>query len=163
MKNSLGLPDSPRKLVYLKVLSMLRSDPAIKRTIAPSSWRDYTEDLVNQAEEFAEGELPAVEILPATLPASPETDMSVASPLGIRLNLYTESLADAFDLWSAFEAVFLGVLGDGSMYHQLRALYPFVTTVRLTQPALSPNPAGLPKGAWLATGSIVIDLRISKR
>lgn len=160
---NLGLADSPRKLVYLKVVELLKADPTLKRVIAPDSWATYADDLVDDAEPFGEGELPAVEILPVGMPASAETDMSVTSPLGLRLTLYTESFADAFDLWDAFEAVFLGVTGADSMYHKLRDLYKFTTGVRLTQPSISPNPAGLPKGIWQASGTIVIDLRIAKR
>lgn len=160
---NLGLPDSPRKLVYLKVVELLKTDPTLKRIITPDAWRTYADCLIDSAEPFGEDSLPGVEILPYALPASPETDMSVTSPLGIRLNLYTASFADCFDLWAVIEAVFLGVTGADSMYHQLRALYSFTTGVRLTQPAITPNPAGLLKGVWLASGTIAIDLRVAKR
>lgn len=152
-----GVPASSRRLVFRKLIGVLQADKVLKRAV--KSWHVFDgSDAAGDTEPFAEGELPAVRILPFGQGASPETPVSQSSPLGIRLELAVDgyNVDDILDLWGAFEAALFPGDGARTLLSTLREVATGVNQVNLTQPAITVNAQGLPEGVMAAAGTISV-------
>jgi hypothetical protein len=160
----LPLPQSDRARVFRKVVALLQADPILKRTIRPASWYVWDGRPDQKAGVFAVGELPALRITPRALPAAPETVTRQSSPMGLAVELATDGtdIDDAMNLWAAVEAVFFP--GDGSLkvLAALQAITPSVISVRLSSPAFTPHPAGLPDDMILTEGHLTVELLVKR-
>lgn len=158
---SLGCPSSPRSLVYDQVVTMLRDNPWLKKSIA--TWKTYQGD-EDDAQPFAEGDVPGLEILPQGMAAYPISTTSQGSPFGIRITLVTESLdvRNLMDLWEQVEATFFTGAGTGKTLATFQAITPNVYSIVLQQPAFTPNPEGFQHSVMQASGVIVFNMRTNK-
>jgi hypothetical protein len=156
----MSLTSRRRGPVYEKLVSLLQNDPTLKREV--NSWHVFLGDDATDAAEFGEGELPAVMVQPFGAGASPESNTRQNSPLGVSLYIATEGtdVRALMALWEAVEDVFF--TGTGGMVSTLQAVYPKVTGVSLSAPAIAAKIEDLEKNVMMATGAIVVSMQVPK-
>ena len=170
----LSLPDSPRKLVFRALVALFQEDPVLKRTIRPESWFVWQGRPNDNAPFEAPGLMPVAVLTPLALPASPETEASQNSPLGIQLTIAMTGLNvdDLLDLWSAFESVVFTGDGVKTATAALQAaltdsessavLNASVQTIRLGLPAIQPVAELLDERMMVATGTLFVQMLVRK-
>jgi len=157
---TLGLPDSPRKLVYRKLVSILRGNAKLKHAVR--TWKVFDASSGADDAAIAEGELPAVRLLPFGQGATPETPTTQNSPLGIRVEVYTDgyNLDDLLDLWGAIEAAIFTGDGAENARTAIKSVWPNTQAIRLSQPGITPNPPDLPNGVLCGVGTLIVEMTV---
>lgn len=113
MAKLLNLPDTARSIVYEAVVSTLKADPVLSGLNRRISWMTYLGETAHQL-PYENKALPAIEVVPLKLHATPEAQVLQNSPFGIRLIVTTAGLdvRDLLNLWGAVESALFP--GDGS-------------------------------------------------
>lgn len=154
--------------MYGILVRTLRDDPVLKGVIHPGGWNTYLDGDEADA-PTGEDSLPSIELLPFGLAASPASLVTQEAPFGIGISVATEGVdvRDLLNLWELVEGALWK--GDG-----LRALLPRlkaalvdlgrgqVATVNLTNPAVTASQPGLDRRILVASGQILVQLRIPK-
>jgi len=162
---------SPWALAYYRVVLALKADPTLSKTIAPGGWRTYTDEDSNDVGPGVDS-LPALETLPFAAGASPLTIISQNAPLGIAISIATEGsdVRDLLNLWGAVhKALFPGdastALRSAIVADFQSAVPPLgaqLASVQLSAPAITPSGPGLQKQIMSASGTITINMTVSK-
>lgn len=167
----LALSDGLRTLVFRKVVTMLRADPILKRTIKDSSWYVWNGRPDQKAMAFATGELPALRLTPYSIPAEPLTNVRWQSSWTLRIETAVggTNMDDAFNLWDAIHQVIFTGDGSRAALEALQMLSAAVTpagqnvhSITLGTPSFTPNPQGLPDDMILAEGDITIVMTVPR-
>jgi hypothetical protein len=162
---------SPWAIAYYRVVLALKADPTLSRTIAGDGWRTYTDE---DSDDVGPGEdaLPALETLPFAAGASPLTITSQNAPLGIAISIATEGtdVRDLLNLWGAVhKAIFPGDASStlkAAIVADFQAAVPplgaQLASIQLSAPAITPSAAGLQKQFMSASGTITLNMTVSK-
>lgn len=168
MGKLLNIPDTARTIVYNTIIAALKADATLSATV--KSWNTFTEANVQQAVPFDNPGLPAIEIMPMGLPASPEAQVLQNSPFGIHVVVTTPGMdvRDLLNLWGAFEKVLFPGDGSKTLNNAIRAALASgappasLQTINLSQPVFAP--AGDTHGtrSMVAQGQIVAMMTVPK-
>jgi hypothetical protein len=158
-------------LAYYRVVQALKLDPTLSKTIAPGGWRTYTDEDSNDVGPGADA-LPALETLPFAAGASPLTITSQVAPLGIAISIATEGndVRDLLNLWGAVHKALFPGDGSDPLRTTIRADFQAavppigaqIASVFLSSPAITPSAAGLQKQIMSASGTITLNMTVSK-
>jgi hypothetical protein len=111
------LDDVAETIAYGLLVAALKADATLAATIPAANWTTYTEtaddDSIRNVPTDARG-LPAIQLLPQIMPASPQTQVRQRSPLSITVTITVagRDVRDLFNLWGAFRASIF--TGDGA-------------------------------------------------
>jgi hypothetical protein len=165
------LNDSAWTIAYYAVVQALKNDPVLSTAIAIGGWRTYTD---GDSDDVGPGEdsLPAIETLPFAAGASPLTITSQTAPLGIAIQVACEG-ADVRDLLNLWGAVHKALFpGDASTMLRTAIVAAFqaakpplgaqLASVQLSSPAITPSGTGLQKQFMSASGTITLNMTVSK-
>jgi hypothetical protein len=165
----LDLPDGPWTQAYGRVVRALKEDTSLRAVIHPDGWRTYTDEDRGDTPPGSDT-LPSLELLPHAMKGTTESPIAQYSPLGIGITIATAG-TDVRDLlnlwWAVHQAIFPGN-GPQSLFARIRADFATsaagaqLESVQLGLPAISPDPKDLGNGILLASGSLVIIMRVPK-
>lgn len=169
LDKSLPLDHGMRATVYRTLCDLFEADANLKRVIDPDCWYVFDDRETHDA-GFGQVLMTAARLTPSGDPAQPLTNVQQSSPLALKVEVCTPGphLEDVLNLWEAFEAaLFPGDSGRAVLFALASAVQALkrpgqVTGVRLSQPAVTPDPSAYAEGLLYAVGTLTIEMTVRK-
>ncbi len=153
----LDLNDSPRTLVYRKLVELVRIDPTIKRVISrPASFRAW-DGAPEDSQPFTVDIAPAVRFTPINGPDLWQYPSAFAGDLYINVEMlvWGSDVSDVFNLWWAIERAIYprDFAAKTAIVSALQQAGARTGLAEFSQPAFDPEPKD---NFFAATGQIKI-------
>jgi hypothetical protein len=165
----LDLPDVPWTQAYGRVVRALKEDATLRAVVHPAGWRTYTDEDTGDAPPGSDT-LPSLELLPHGMKGTAESPIAQYSPLGIAITIATagSDMRDLLNLWWAVHRAIFPGDGARALVTSIRADFAGsasgaqLETVQLGLPAITPDVKELGNQILLASGSLILIMRVPK-
>lgn len=159
----LSIPDSPRTLVFRRLIQFAQANKPLMTLIRPTSWYTWDGDTDN-GNPFASGAMPLIRLTPQGRGVTPITPVRQASPFGIMVDLAVNSfhIDDLLNAWWLFEKALFPGDGSNALLNAMQGVYPETYDINLESPAVSPQVNEANAEFLRASATLTVQLLIKK-